>query len=74
MHVDDSNPPCPALRQGPVSVSLAITTTDLSTPLSGEGLLPCGSATRKLISRSTFVLEGGGWASDGYSSNGGSKK
>ncbi|MDQ7005905.1 MAG: zinc ribbon domain-containing protein [Acidobacteriota bacterium] len=31
----------------------------------------CGGKTEKLISRSAFVLKGGGWYADGYS--GGSK-
>lgn len=26
----------------------------------------CGGSTKKLISRSEFVLKGGGWAKDGY--------
>ena len=30
----------------------------------------CGGPTHKLISRSTFMLKGGGWAADGYSSGG----
>jgi len=28
----------------------------------------CGASVRKLISRSSFQLKGGGWYSDGYSS------
>jgi putative FmdB family regulatory protein len=32
----------------------------------------CGAAVRKLISRSSFQLKGGGWYSDGYSSCSGS--
>lgn len=31
-------------------------------------VLTCGGPTKKLISRTSFVLEGGGWASDGYGS------
>jgi putative FmdB family regulatory protein len=26
----------------------------------------CGGPTRRLISQTTFILKGGGWANDGY--------
>lgn len=64
--VGDPNPPCPKEvgardREGcPVFV------------LGGQGervRVPCGGPTRKLISRSSFQLLGGGWAADGYSSS-----
>jgi putative FmdB family regulatory protein len=32
-----------------------------------------GVSVRRLISASSFILKGGGWYSDGYSSKGGSK-
>jgi putative FmdB family regulatory protein len=33
-----------------------------------EGLKPCGSPTKRLVSLSNFHLKGGGWAKDGYQS------
>lgn len=35
---------------------------------SSEDLDPCGGTTRKLISRTSFVLKGGGWFKDDYPS------
>lgn len=29
----------------------------------------CGASVQKLMSRTSFALKGGGWYSDGYSSN-----
>ena len=34
----------------------------------------CGGRLEKLVSRTAFVLKGGGWYSEGYSSSGGGKK
>ena len=34
----------------------------------------CGAAVKRLISRSSFALKGGGWYSDGYNSTGKSDK
>jgi len=31
-----------------------------------EHMVPCGGATKRLISRTEFVLKGGGWYKDGY--------
>lgn len=33
-----------------------------------DGMTHCGGKTIRLISRSEFVLKGGGWAKDGYQS------
>ena len=33
----------------------------------------CGAKVRKLISRTSFLLKGGGWYKDGYASSNGSK-
>ena len=34
----------------------------------------CGGRLEKLVSRTAFVLKGGGWYNEGYSSGGGKKK
>ena len=34
----------------------------------------CGGRLEKLVSRTAFVLKGGGWYNEGYSSSGGKKK
>jgi putative FmdB family regulatory protein len=31
-----------------------------------DGVTVCGCETKKLISATSFILQGGGWASDGY--------
>lgn len=36
-----------------------------------EACPTCGARVRRLISRSTFALRGGGWYRDGYGSSGG---
>jgi len=57
--MDDPNPRCPKyIRYGTDEDGRVI-----------DGC--CGGETKKLISHSSFVLKGGGWASDGY--GGGSK-
>lgn len=34
----------------------------------------CGGRAKKIMSRCSFELKGGGWYADGYASKGGSKK
>ena len=48
---DDSNPACPKTRAGE----------------DGADQHVCGGETKKLISRGSFHLKGGGWADTGYS-------
>jgi len=61
MHMNDPNPPCPKFRERMRSVGHGDRQFDDT----------CGGKTRKIITRSSFVLKGDGWASDGY--GGGSK-
>lgn len=62
--VGDPNPLCPKFvaETEPVEPGNLVKTK----------VLTCGGPTRKLISKSSFQLLGGGWAADGYSSGGGS--
>lgn len=43
-------------------------------PFSGPELERCEAPVRRLISRTSFVLKGDGWAKDSYSSTGKKKK
>jgi putative FmdB family regulatory protein len=58
--MNDPNPPCPKFRER---------LRDMDTMKEFDDT--CGGETEKLITRSSFVLKGDGWASDGY--GGGSK-
>lgn len=55
MKMSDDNPPCP--KPDPHH--------DYQTDGTYEPA-PCGGETVKQISRTSFVLKGGGWAKDGY--------
>jgi len=63
--MSDPNPPCP---------HETVFTDPRGNPVYevGHGDKPmartCGGPTTKLISHTSFVLEGGGWAADGYGS------
>jgi predicted nucleic acid-binding Zn ribbon protein len=58
MKMDDPNPPCPKV----------IMVTEDTQAEGGTKVndWECGGPTKKLISRGSFHLKGGGWYKDGY--------
>ena len=62
--VSFSNPPKP-----PVACPKPYERTVVINELTGEPqspALPCGGESKRVISKTSFVLKGGGWAKDGY--------
>jgi len=59
--MNDPNPTCPKGVYG-----LKAKTEDPREKALESFDTPCGGPTDKLITHSSFVLKGGGWASDGY--------
>jgi len=53
---DPTCPACPKPVGEPNAAQVAL----------GEHATACGGETKKLISRGSFHLKGGGWAADGY--------
>ena len=56
--MNDPNPPCPA--------EIPFSPDNKTAPKKAARTVTCGGETKKLISVSSFILKGDGWASDGY--------
>ena len=62
----EPNPTCPRMVYG-------LQSDDPQGKLLEPFDFPCGSPTEKLITGSSFILKGDGWASDGYGGGGTNK-